>query len=756
MLHRPTFKPHLTPALIPGEGVLLLSEDRARALHGRLYERLAPLLDGTRTPDDLVTALADEFDAAHVYYAVLLLEKNGHVEEAAPAIPAAVAAFWSGLGVSAAAAMAALAERPVHLRALGTCDPAPLRAALARMGIRVGTPEPGPTPVPAVVVVMTDDYLRPELAAINAELRAAGQTWLVVKANGHEPWLGPLYRPDTAGCHACLTKRLARHRVAEGFAARQQARAEPLLTARAALPTTQSLAAELATLELARFLADAPTNLAGAVLSLDAYSMTTRTHRLLVDPTCPVCGRPATPIRRPVRLVSHPVRFMQDGGHRSVTPEKTLRNFEPLVSPITGVVSQLASVREADGVAHVFMAGHNGAFKLDRLDHLKRSLRDASAGKGISESQAKASALCEAIERYSGQRQGDEVIVTASYRQMRAEQGEALIHPNVVMRYSARQLAEHDAWNARRSKFNRVPEPLDEDLPIDWTPVWSLTHEVERYLPTQLLYYQSPASKDCERIFAMGCSNGSASGNNLEEAVLQGLFELVERDAVALWWYNRLRKPGVDIASFGEPWLLDLAEYYDTLGRDIWALDVTSDLEIPAFVAVSRLREGPQDRLLFGLGCHLDARIALQRAFAELNQMLGLARDGQEPGDLAIEDAETLAWLTTATLETAPYMAPDSTLRARMREDFPVCHSGDLLADLRLCRQRIEARGMEVLVLDQTRADVGMPVVKVIVPGLRHFWARYGEGRLYDVPVQMGWLPRALSEDELNPIPVFF
>ena len=63
---------------------------------------------------------------------------------------------------------------------------------------------------------------------------------------------------------------------------------------------------------------------------------------------------------------------------------------------------------------------------------------------------------------------------------------------------------------------------------------------------------------------------------------------------------------------------------------------------------------------------------------------------------------------------------------------------------------------MELLVLNQTRADVKMPVVKVIVPGLRHFWARFAPGRLYDVPVKMGWLKRPLREDELNPIPVFF
>src|SRR6516164_521482 len=72
-----------------------------------------------------------------------------------------------------------------------------------------------------------------------------------------------------------------------------------------------------------------------------------------------------------------------------------------------------------------------------------------------------------------------------------------------------------------------------------------------------------------------------------------------------------------------------------------------------------------------------------------------------------------------------------------------------------LCRRIVEERGMEVLVLDQTRPDVKMPVVKVIVPGLRHFRARFAPGRLYDVPVQMGWEERSLAEEELNPIPVF-
>ena len=66
-----------------------------------------------------------------------------------------------------------------------------------------------------------------------------------------------------------------------------------------------------------------------------------------------------------------------------------------------------------------------------------------------------------------------------------------------------------------------------------------------------------------------------------------------------------------------------------------------------------------------------------------------------------------------------------------------------------------ERLGSELLVLDQTRPEIDLPVVKVIVPGLRHFWARFAPGRLYDVPVKLGWLARPRAEEELNPIPMF-
>jgi ribosomal protein S12 methylthiotransferase accessory factor len=77
------------------------------------------------------------------------------------------------------------------------------------------------------------------------------------------------------------------------------------------------------------------------------------------------------------------------------------------------------------------------------------------------------------------------------------------------------------------------------------------------------------------------------------------------------------------------------------------------------------------------------------------------------------------------------------------------------MEDVLACQALVERLGLEMLVLDQTRPDIGLPVVKVIVPGLRHFFARFAPGRLYDVPVQLGWLREPLLEDQFNPQPMF-
>ena len=400
-----------------------------------------------------------------------------------------------------------------------------------------------------------------------------------------------------------------------------------------------------------------------------------------------------------------------------------------------------------DGAMHVYLAGQNLARRHRSLDHLRGDLRNMSSGKGATDVQARASGLCEGLERHSGVFRGDEPRRRARFLDLEG----AGILPNECILFSERQYRQREQWNQTGSHYNFVPVPFDPESEIEWSPVWSLTRQQMRYLPTAFCYFNYLHGDN--EPFCLACSNGNAAGNTLEEAILQGFFELVERDSVALWWYNRVARPGVDVDSFGDPYLNRVREFLAGHGREMWVLDLTSDLPVPVFAAVCRSIQGAEEQIVLGFGAHLDAHIALLRAVTEMNQMLSSLLDGKGLSE-DITDRETDQWLKTATVRNQPYLLPDgSPLRTASR--YQRTCTDDISEDVRFCQSLVERRGMEMLVLDQTRAEIGLPVAKVIVPGLRHFWARFAPGRLYEVPVRLGWLPQQLPEEELNPIPMF-
>jgi oxazoline/thiazoline synthase len=146
----------------------------------------------------------------------------------------------------------------------------------------------------------------------------------------------------------------------------------------------------------------------------------------------------------------------------------------------------------------------------------------------------------------------------------------------------------------------------------------------------------------------------------------------------------------------------------------------------------------------------------LRRALTELNQMMPavVAESGSDSWR-SCPDADLLDWWRHATTANQPYLSPYRAERPRTPRDYDYTPRRDLSEDVTAVQGKLEALGMEVLVLDQTRPDIELPVVKVLVPGLRHFWARFGPGRLYDVPVHLGRQTASTPYDELNPIPMF-
>jgi ribosomal protein S12 methylthiotransferase accessory factor len=745
MLNRPTFRPHFHVEVVPGEGVFLLSESKQTLLRGRLYELVAPYLDG-RTAPEVCHRLRDVASSASVFYALNQLERKDYLCEEEDALPAGQAALWSSQQVAPGAAARRLAERPVVIRAFGV-EPGPFLKLLQSLHVRVA--DGGPPDV-----VLTDSYLRGDLEACNTQALREGRPWLLVKPLGRQVWIGPLFRPGTTGCWACLAERLRVNSPVAAYLQGRNGHAGAIVNDRAGTPATMQVAWGLAANAVASWVVrDELPDLEGKLQTLDVPSWRMQTHPLVRLPFCPACGGPdeaARPYRPPV-LESRKKTFTNDGGHRVVAPEETLARYGHHVSPITGAVPVLERAPlDGDGVLHVYVAGSNLARPHHNLAHLRGDLRTMSAGKGVSDVQARASALCEGLERYSGVFRGDE----PRRRARMSELGGSAINLGDCLLFSDRQYRERDALNASGSRFGFIPTPFDPDADVEWSPVWSLTRREIRCLPTAFCYFDYPQPE--ETTYCIGCSNGNAGGNTLEEAILQGFLELVERDGVALWWYNRVRRPGVDLDSFGEPYLGRLRSFLARHGREFWAIDLTADLGIPVFASICRRTDGPPEQIVLGFGAHLEPRVALLRAVTEMNQMLTsplLGQEGKESGDQNA-DPETARWLKTATTANQPYLLPADG-PARNAGSWPRGWADDVTEDVRACQALVERAGMEMLVLDQTRPEVGLPVVKVIVPGLRHFWARFAPGRLYDVPVRLGWLPRPLAEDELNPTPMF-
>jgi bacteriocin biosynthesis cyclodehydratase domain-containing protein len=658
-------------------------------------------------------------------------------------------------------------DGPAAPRITLTClgDPADadaVRAACGAAGVAVDLAGPGGGPrdrpggdggpgrhAPSLSVVLCEDYLDPALAGIDAAHRASGRPWLLAKPVGTQPWIGPLFEPG-AGCWQCLAHRLRAHRHAEACAQRELGRAGPARRPVAAIPASVHAAAHLVALQVTTWLAGARTARRRGVVVLDTVDLSTSTHAFDARPQCPACGDPGLVSRRaaePVVLRPATKSPHASAGHRKLDPSEVLARFGHLVSPVTGVVKQIRRAGQAPPAVHSYRSGNNPGVRATGMAAARRGLRSESGGKGATALDARVGALCEALERHSGRFQGDELQITGSLRSL----GERAIHPNDCLLFSERQFASRLRWNRGHSASQYVPEPFDEHAETRWTPVWSLTERRHRLLPTGMLYFGTPTRRGVPRLGAD--SNGNAAGTCLADAVLQGLLELIERDAVALWWYNRTRMPAVDVGSFHDPWVEEVRAVYAGLGRDLWVLDVRSDLDVPVMVAVSRRTDGPHERLMVGFGAHLDPRIALRRCVSELNQLLPWALDGGTAGD-GLDDPDAASWWSEASVADHPYLVADGGPLLRP-DAYEYTHRTDLAEDVAYLTGELARRGLDTLVLDQTRPDVAMPVVKVIVPGLRHFWARFAPGRLFDVPVALGRLDRPTAYNYLNPVPLF-
>jgi bacteriocin biosynthesis cyclodehydratase domain-containing protein len=729
------FKSHLLVLDAGPETLFVVDEFRRSVLAGSLYVRIAACMREQMTIAQTLATLSETFSEWQVLAALDHLVSKGYVSIDLADERDAARGFFERIGIDARTACERIDRQRVEVRAFGVDARAQIRAFEAS-GMEVSGEAP-------LVVALTDSYERNELAELAAQVLARDGMLLVVMPYGVQPLVGPLLAGPNDGhdgpCIECVRYWVGLNQPVQAVLARYHGDAARRLAPAHTSAGVNAVCAFVAALVEQITVSEARRDTArGQILSLRLDTSMVAAHRVVKRPQCHCCGNPHWMRQQAARapsLKDSTAIAQRESGFRSADPRQVWQRYQHLISPVSGAIAYLHPMPKRHvGLRHVYAAGYlvrpAGTPRTNRFDRI-------CSGKGRTDEQARVSALCETLERFSGVYQGDEATVRASMNELRAdpEYFGLPIAINDLQQFSERQFARREQDNALTDDVRKqVPLPFPPDVAIDWTPAWSLTTGARRCVPLSYCYAETPESAQ-GLFFCVHNPNGSAAGACLEEAILQGLLELIERDATAIWWYNQVARPGIDLASFGDAYFDSLVREYASFGWRLWALDITHDLGIPVVVALAE--EPETGRFSIGFGCHLDSRIAVQRALTEVNQLLDLAADAPSPWD-------------AAKLTSKQFLYPAETLAVADASNWPRLEFQSLKEAIEHCKARLAAAGMELLVVDKTRPDIGLPVVQAIVPGLCHFWPRFGAPRLYSVPVKQGWLTHPRDEEALN------
>ena len=263
-----------------------------------------------------------------------------------------------------------------------------------------------------------------------------------------------------------------------------------------------------------------------------------------------------------------------------------------------------------------------------------------------------------------------------------------------------------------------LPEwsPYRPDRALDWMEGWSVTTGEPCWIPANAVAH--PYTGSAEQLMILrGITNGLASGNEIEEGICHALAEVIERDAWSLCWV-RVRfglgadVPGIDPAT-GPADVAWLQQRFRQGGVQAFVRDITSELGVPAYYAATLEHTGTRMLSHEGMGAHPDPSVALARALTEAAQSRAADIQGSRE-DLDYWRRRAGTWDGTSDvwgLRRAATMRPvDMSEGAR---------HADIREDIRWMVARLAAAGLtRVYVVDLTDPAIGVPVVRVVVPGL--------------------------------------
>lgn len=378
------------------------------------------------------------------------------------------------------------------------------------------------------------------------------------------------------------------------------------------------------------------------------------------------------------------IKGYKKGTHRAVPPGETLARIEPKM-PIAGV-TRVADITGLDRIgipvfSSIRPSAEGGAVSVYN-------------GKGTTAAEARVSAMMEAIERYSAE-----------------------IHDRKLLVDSYSGLNEKE--NVLNPKELILPDYVKEveKVRIPWVKGYDLIQEEETYVPASAVFHPLPSRYDRVRLFRTN-TNGLATGNELEEAIFHGLAEVVERDAWSLVEITRNTGAVVDVRE-GE--IRDLRDKFSDADVSLLIRDITSDVGVPTFAAVSDdvMLKDPA-LLTIGMGTHTDARVAIDRAVTEVAQSRLTQIHGARE-DTTTADMRRIMGYEWMRKKNKHWFATTEEKDFDSVKSFSL-DSNDFLEDILYTVERLKGVGLErVIVVDLTREEIGLPVARVIVPGLEMY-----------------------------------
>lgn len=542
-------------------------------------------------------------------------------------------------------------------------------------------------------------------------------------------FVGPYRGSDSLGaCAVCIRTRLTANASdsetrSEYIRLLDESNATPLLHS-----PKQALAVAMAAWIVQRTDALIHQNVSGtAVLTrISRDTLSTTHHPLLPVPTCPVCEV-----------------------HQSRAAKARVLDLDDAVDEKVGIVHSV-NVRPSRTGPSIHLSGTTSADS--RL--IRPSMRAANnGGAGFTKREALNAGIGESVERYCAGVYKSDDLRLSTWQDLDSD----AVHPSQFAKFSETQLAESE----------RGFVPFGEDTVVRWTQSIRWRDGATVLIPASQVYLPYRRVRG-EAAIGQSISTGQAAGPSMHTAVLGGLREVIERDALAISWMHRLPPRRLDPNALEDSPTLrrHLAQRSDW---DVHFFDLSLDDLSSSVVAVMEQGNGRDRVLTFGSACRDQTPSALEKAFLEAAQGISFVRrllqkyTTWHPGDrfenvTGFNDHAILYSKFPELRSDVNYLLTRDGSSTEYRPSAAPVDTGHLDDPAQLARlvEQLHRRGYETYVVDLTTPDaamLGVQVVKVLVPGYVHVAGSHsdrllGSDRLSSVPRELG-----LSSDPANPYP---